>query len=127
MRKVIVLFLIMAIQIFGIAVTKLSANNDEGVVVPIEKSEEEGEENNPRIFNNSPIICLYSGDALTFLFYDSFEDMSIVVKNDTTGELLSFNTSSGSSLRIPVPSAGIYNISVATDSGNYYGSFVKSN
>ena len=33
MRKVIVLFLIMAIQIFGIAVTKLSANNDEGVVI----------------------------------------------------------------------------------------------
>ena len=56
MRKVIVLFLIMAIQIFGIAVTKLSANNDEGVVVPIEKSEEEGEE---KIQGFSTILLLF--------------------------------------------------------------------
>lgn len=127
MRKVIVLFLIMAIQIFGIAVTKLSANNDEGVVVPIEKSEEEGEEKNPRIFNNSPIICLYSGDALTFLFYDSFEDMTIVIKNDTTGESISLNTSSCEPVRISVTSAGVYYISIVTDFGNYSGSFIKSN
>lgn len=117
----------MAIPIYGFAINELSDSNDEGVVVPIEKSEEEEGKNNPRIFNNSPIMCLYSGDALTFLFYDSFEDVTIVVKNGTTGELLSLNTSSGEPVRISVQSAGVYYISIVTDFGNYSGSFIKSN
>lgn len=128
MKKIlIILFCLMAIPIFGTAVNRLYTSDGENVVVPIEKQEEGEESANPRIFNNSPIVCLYSNFNLTFFFYEYFEDITIRVENITTDEQWTLTSSSSSCVSIPVSSAGVYYISIYTDSGYYSGSFTKSN
>lgn len=131
MKKFFVLLLCIMVLPLWCNITYGGAiSNDEGVVVPIEKKgEEEEDKNNPRSIAFSPIICYYSNDIFALLFYQSFEDATIIIENITTGEQWSkFINYSESIVKIPVSSNnGTYHISIHTDEGVYSGAFHKEN
>lgn len=118
----------MGLPLYGIAA--LHNDDNETVNVPIEKTDEdERRENNPRNLICSPIMCYYSNSTFSFLFYETFEEITIRIENATTGEQWdNFANPSESFVRIPTSSsAGAYYIFIYTDTGLYTGAFQKLN
>lgn len=126
MKKLFLLLLFVIPLPLSIEITATTHRDSDVVTIPINKGSDEYDENMPRSIITSDVLCIYSGSTFLFYFYNTFENVTIIVTNTTTGEQWSKSAYLPSCINITTSgSNGSYIISIYTETDFYSSQFLK--